>query len=110
MAEEKTNGLNGELNTTFVGDLDVEGQGKWDMSPGALPLPEQVKAPAAPKMSYDPGEERRMLRNIIITSCSFTLLFTAFQSMSNLQTSFNPEVRCCRSLQVVDRFSSCTSI
>lgn len=48
--------------------------------------------PSAPKMIYEKGEQRRMLRNIIVTSCSFTLLFTAFQSMSNLQTSFNPTV------------------
>lgn len=48
--------------------------------------------PNAPKKVYEPGEERRMLRNVILISFSFTLLFTAFNSMSSLQSSINPDV------------------
>ncbi len=41
---------------------------------------------------YGERENRRMLRNVIIISFCFTLLFTAFNSMSNLQSSLNSEV------------------
>jgi hypothetical protein len=44
------------------------------------------------RRSYEVKEERRMFRNVAVISLSFTLLFTAFQSMSNLQSSLNPQV------------------
>ena len=34
-------------------------------------------------------EKRRILKNVIVISFSFMLLFTAFQSMANLQSSIN---------------------
>ena len=35
------------------------------------------------------SEKRRMMKNVILISFSFLLLFTAFQSMANLQSSIN---------------------
>ena len=35
------------------------------------------------------AEKRRMMKNVILISFSFMLLFTAFQSMANLQSSIN---------------------
>lgn len=42
-----------------------------------------------PNINYGPKESRRMLKNVILISFSFTFLFTAFQSMANLQSSLN---------------------
>lgn len=42
-----------------------------------------------PNMVYGPKESRRMLKNIFLISFSFTFLFTAYQSMANLQSSLN---------------------
>lgn len=45
--------------------------------------------PVTPNMIYGPNESRRMLKNIFLISFSFAILFTAFQSMANLQSSLN---------------------
>lgn len=36
-------------------------------------------------------EKRNINKNIIIISCGFLFLFTAFQSLQNLQSSLNPD-------------------
>lgn len=41
---------------------------------------------------YSPKESRRMLKNVVVVSLGFLLLFTAFNSISNLQSSINPQV------------------
>lgn len=46
-----------------------------------------------PAIQYKPSENRRMLKNVIVISISFMLLFTAFQSIAALQSSLNAEVR-----------------
>lgn len=50
--------------------------------------------PITPNINYGPGESRRMLKNVILISFSFTFLFTAFQSMANLQSSLNTVSQC----------------
>src|SRR5687768_4811467 len=40
---------------------------------------------------YRPGEHRRMLKNIVAISIAFMLLFTAFHSTANLQSSLNDD-------------------
>ena len=49
---------------------------------------EEGEVVAKPK--YLPGENRRMVKNVAVISIGFTLLFTAYSSMSNLQSSLNP--------------------
>ncbi len=39
-------------------------------------------------------EKRRIMKNVILISFSFLLLFTAFQSMANLQSSINKVSYC----------------
>lgn len=46
-------------------------------------------SPVTPNIIYGPNESRRMLKNIFLISFSFAFLFTAFQSMANLQSSLN---------------------
>jgi len=43
------------------------------------------------QLDYATGENRRMLRNVVVISFSFTLLFTGYSSMSSLQSSINTE-------------------
>ncbi|ODN04685.1 UNC93-like protein [Orchesella cincta] len=40
---------------------------------------------------YSPNEPRRMQKNVYVASIGFLLLFTAFNSISNLQSSIHPE-------------------
>lgn len=40
-------------------------------------------------LKYEPEEQRRMVKNVIVISVSFALLFTAFFGMANLQSSIN---------------------
>lgn len=42
-----------------------------------------------PLRKYEPNEQRRMMKNVVVISVSFALLFTAYSSMSNLQSSIN---------------------
>ncbi len=42
-----------------------------------------------PIRKYEPNEQRRMMKNVVVISVSFALLFTAYSSMSNLQSSIN---------------------
>jgi len=42
---------------------------------------------------YEASESKRILKNVIIVSVGFLLLFTAFNCMSNLQSSINTEVK-----------------
>lgn len=42
-----------------------------------------------PNRKYKPNEQRRMMKNVVVISVSFALLFTAYSSMSNLQSSIN---------------------
>ncbi len=37
----------------------------------------------------DKAEKRKILKNLAIVSCAFMFLFTAFQSLQNLQSSLN---------------------
>lgn len=41
---------------------------------------------------YGPNESRRMMKNVVVVSFGFLLLFTAFNSISNLQSSLHPQV------------------
>lgn len=41
--------------------------------------------------NYGPHEDRRIVRNVVILSVSFSLLFTSFSGMSRLQSSINTE-------------------
>lgn len=51
----------------------------YETDPGALTLgPEDIKQ-----------AKRRIIKNVLIVSFAFMLLFTAFQSMSALQSSIN---------------------
>jgi len=61
------------------------------ISPPALGTGDTATS-ALPKPVYRKGENRRMLKNVIVISFCFTLLFTAFNSMANLQSSLNSEV------------------
>lgn len=48
---------------------------------------ELANKPLNPK--YPEKEHRRMMKNVIVLSISFALLFTAYSSMSSLQSSIN---------------------
>ena len=84
------NGNGGLWNPTFVGPEDESGSGSGSGRGG---VPKFVPNPNIPSMEYGANESRRMLKNVIVISCAFTLLFTAFSSMSNLQSSLNTAVR-----------------
>jgi len=43
------------------------------------------------RLPYAPNETRRMTKNIVVVSIGFLLLFTAYNGMSNLQSSLHPE-------------------
>lgn len=78
----------GKVNPGFT----LEEGDKWTDSPkGDKPDGEgkDKLAPLTPTMEYGPGEQRRMLKNLIVICFAFMLLFTAFQSMASLQNSIN---------------------
>ena len=52
---------------------------------------EVIKGPTA-RENYGSKEHLRILKNMIMLGLSFTLLFTAFMAMANLQSSINSEV------------------
>lgn len=43
------------------------------------------------RLEYSPSEKWRILKNVAMTSLSFTFLYTAFQGMMNIQSSINAE-------------------
>lgn len=43
----------------------------------------------SPAATDDPGQRRAIMKNVFIISIAFTFLFTAFNSMANLQSSIN---------------------
>lgn len=43
------------------------------------------------RLEFSPSEKWRILKNVAMTSLSFTFLYTAFQGMMNIQSSINPE-------------------
>ncbi|XP_075529468.1 protein unc-93 homolog A-like [Dermacentor variabilis] len=54
-------------------------------APNVQPLVIEEKSPSTS------DDRKRVLRNLLVVSMSFLLLFTAYQSMQNLQSSLNPE-------------------
>ena len=76
------------------GGYDGEGGGVTDQNYNVdtkkQPPP---SAPSAAAAALSPSELRkekfRILKNVVVISFSFMLLFTAFQSMANLQSSIN---------------------
>jgi len=92
--EDESLGLSGKFgleNPTFLGSLTevINEIGNPDLEAGHG---HHGGGPKTPKMLYEPGEEKRILRNVIVISLAFTLQFTAFNSMSALQSSLNPDV------------------
>jgi len=81
--------VDNEEKSGYFEDVPMDDLG----SPGPTPPAAGSDNADVPMMNYEPNEHRRMLKNVIVTSFSFTLLFTAFQSMANLQSSINTEVR-----------------
>lgn len=55
------------------------------------PLPSISPDPLKTMPIYSPKETRRMTKNIVVVSIGFLLLFTAYNGMSNLQSSLHPE-------------------
>ncbi|KAH6944143.1 hypothetical protein HPB50_002048 [Hyalomma asiaticum] len=54
--------------------------------------PPSTQPPAFVEKSLTASDEKKsVLRNLLVVSMSFLLLFTAYQSMQNLQSSLNPE-------------------
>jgi hypothetical protein len=81
MSKEETEG---NLNPAFVSEDDSKGSAP---SPGDTKV--HVVVAQTPHMEYGPGEQRRMLKNLVVICFAFMLLFTAFQSMAALQNSMN---------------------
>jgi len=78
--------------------MSVSKNSDGEMNPAFVWSPEDQNGfpPASSKNSvqekYEPKENRRMLRNVLLISFSFTCLFTAFNAMANLQSSINSKV------------------
>ncbi|KAG4077935.1 hypothetical protein HA402_013435 [Bradysia odoriphaga] len=73
----------GEINLGYEeNNDDRKTKGAGDSTIKDLP-------PITPNINYGPKEGRRMLKNVLLISFSFTFLFTAFQSMASLQSSLN---------------------
>lgn len=73
-------------STNFAFDMDTTGQKDQSKKNGVLD--------ANGKISNLTDKEKRLakikiIKNLIVISCGFLLLFTAFQSLSNLQSSIN---------------------
>lgn len=75
----------GEINSAYD-ETNDDKKNKEDVD---LPISPQDPSRVTPNMIYGPNESRRMLKNIFLISFSFAVLFTAFQSMANLQSSLN---------------------
>ncbi|ODM95223.1 UNC93-like protein [Orchesella cincta] len=75
------------LNPAYNCDEDVDKSGKCLAIKIYAHNPHQLSC--TPSTTYEPGEGRRMWKNVILTSFAFTFLFTAFQSMASLQSSLN---------------------
>ena len=73
-----------------TGKVDNTSQNMEDYKTFEKPNPSSTSTLQS-TLLYKPGESRRMLRNVIVISVAFTLLFTAYSFMSNLQSSLNPE-------------------
>ena len=75
------------------GGYDGEGGGVTDQNYNVdtkkQPPPSAPSAAAALSPSELRKEKFRILKNVVVISFSFMLLFTAFQSMANLQSSIN---------------------
>lgn len=75
----------GEINPAYDDNKDDQNsKGNNDHEKSSADL-----SPVPPNISYGPHESRRMLKNIFLISFSFAFLFTAYQSMANLQSSLN---------------------
>lgn len=75
----------GEINPAYDENKDdPNSKGNDDLAKSSPDL-----SPVTPNIIYGPHESRRMLKNIFLISFSFAFLFTAFQSMANLQSSLN---------------------
>lgn len=68
----------GVINSAYDGNVHV------DPTESAMDL-----SPVPPNMVYGPNEDKRMLKNVFVISLAFAFLFTACQSMANLQSSLN---------------------
>jgi hypothetical protein len=84
MSEEGKGKGGGIWNTGFVGTDEVSDKSGPPFQDVSL---ETAVIPTSLKHNYEPKEERRMMKNVILISCAFTLLFTAFNSMSSLMSS-----------------------
>jgi hypothetical protein len=90
----------GHFNVAYVPDdgSRINNNGSTSTKEGAddskldLGKLEMPATPSTPRMTYGPGEGRRMYKNVVIICIAFMLLFTAFQSMAALQNSLNPTV------------------
>lgn len=75
-----------ESNTEFSANTDGKNKIKEIMNPTET---SHYPPATTPTRVYGPNESRRMLKNVFLISFSFAFLFTAFQSMANLQSSLN---------------------
>ncbi|CAL4114148.1 unnamed protein product [Meganyctiphanes norvegica] len=82
MTEVKENGLN---NPAFVNDEAAPAA----TTKGAANGSAVVAIPTKVLNKEEQQEKMGMLKNVIVISFAFTFLFTAFNSMSNLQSSIN---------------------
>jgi len=80
---------------TFEGGGNLKGKSNFLINPNSAMI---CTFPIANTLSGSNGfviseDEQRIFRNVGIISLTFTLLFTAFQSMANLQSSINRGVK-----------------
>ncbi|XP_023230363.1 UNC93-like protein isoform X1 [Centruroides sculpturatus] len=69
-----------EKNEIIVNDVEAKGVNKVTKHENEV------------KMKKDPMNKRKIVINLIVICLSFTLLFTAFQALANLQSTLNNEV------------------
>ncbi len=60
-----------------------------ELSPGSQATNEDIGKHG--RDYIDKAEKRKILKNLVIVSCAFMFLFTAFQSLQNLQSSLNKD-------------------
>ena len=59
------------------------------VEPSSNNLEKKAQASEAESQSVDSGLKRKILKNVILISVAFMVLFTSYQSMSTLQSSIN---------------------